>query len=50
MSTGGLSKSRLGRMHDILADHVARGQLRGVVTLISLRGEIHTWRSTFLAS
>ena len=35
MSTGGLSKTRLGRMHDIMAGHVARGRVPGLVTLVS---------------
>jgi CubicO group peptidase (beta-lactamase class C family) len=41
MSTGGLSKARLGRMHDVMFAHVARGQVPGLVTLISRRGETH---------
>jgi CubicO group peptidase (beta-lactamase class C family) len=41
MSTGGLSKTRLGRMHDIMAGYVERGDVPGVVTLISRRGETH---------
>src|SRR2546422_7474117 len=41
MSTGGLSKSRLGRMHDVMAGHVERGELPGLVTLVSRRGEVH---------
>ena len=41
MSTGGLSKSRLSRMHDVMAGHVERGELPGVVTLVSRRGEVH---------
>src|SRR6266849_5582701 len=41
MSTGGLSKARLGRMHDVMAGHVARGQVPGLVTLVSRRGETH---------
>ena len=38
---GGLSKARLGRMYDVLAGHVARGAVPGLVTLISRRGEVH---------
>lgn len=38
---GGLSKTRLGRMHDIMAGHVERGELPGLVTLVSRYGEIH---------
>jgi CubicO group peptidase (beta-lactamase class C family) len=41
MSTVGLSKARLGRMHDVMAGHVARGQVPGLVTLVSRRGETH---------
>ena len=41
MSTGGLSKTRLGRMHDIMAAHVERGDVPGIVTLVSRRGEVH---------
>ena len=41
MSTGGLSKARLGRMHDVLAGYVQRGDAPGIVTLVSRRGEVH---------
>jgi CubicO group peptidase (beta-lactamase class C family) len=41
MSTGGLSKARLDRMHDIMASYVERGEVPGIVTLISRRGEVH---------
>jgi CubicO group peptidase (beta-lactamase class C family) len=41
MSTGGLSKARLDRMHEIMAGHVARGRVPGLVTLVSRRGETH---------
>jgi CubicO group peptidase (beta-lactamase class C family) len=40
-SAGGLSKSRLGRMHDVMAGHVETGDLPGMVTLVSRRGEVH---------
>jgi CubicO group peptidase (beta-lactamase class C family) len=40
MSTGGLSKERLGRMHGVLAGYVERGELPGIVTLVSRRGEV----------
>lgn len=36
-----LSKSRLERMHDVMAGHVAGGDIPGMVTLVSRRGEIH---------
>ncbi len=35
------SATRLQRMHDVLAQHVNRGTLPGLVTLISRRGETH---------
>src|SRR6266576_6214930 len=41
MSTGGLSKVRLGRMHNIMAGYVERGEVPGLVTLVSRRGEVH---------
>ena len=39
--TGGLSKVRLGRMHDVMAGYVQRGDVPGMVTLVSRRGEVH---------
>lgn len=41
MSTGGLSKTRLARMHDVMAGYVERGEMPGLVTLVSRRGEVH---------
>ncbi len=41
MSTGGLSKERLDRMHDVMAGYVERGEVPGLVTLVSRRGEVH---------
>src|SRR5947209_7880722 len=41
MSTGGLSRTRLGRMHDVMVGYVERGDVPGLVTLISRRGEVH---------
>jgi CubicO group peptidase (beta-lactamase class C family) len=41
MGTGGLSSARLGRMHQVMADHVERGYVPGLVTLIDRRGEVH---------
>ena len=38
---GGLSRARLGRMHEVLAGHVADGDVPGLVALVSRRGEIH---------
>ncbi len=39
--SGGFSKARLGRMHDVMAGHVARGRVPGLVALVSRRGETH---------
>ena len=41
MSTGGLSTARLRRMHDVMAGYVERGDVPGIVTLVSRRGEVH---------
>ncbi len=41
MSTAGLSKARLARMHDVMAGYVERGEVPGLVTLVSRRGEVH---------
>jgi CubicO group peptidase (beta-lactamase class C family) len=41
MTAGGLSKVRLDRMHDVMASHVERGEVPGLVTLVSRRGEAH---------
>ena len=41
MSTGGLSKARLRRMHDVMAGHVEHGEVPGIVTLVSRHGEVH---------
>jgi CubicO group peptidase (beta-lactamase class C family) len=41
MSIGGLSKTRLGRLHDVMAGYVERGEVPGLVTLVSRRGEVH---------
>jgi len=40
-SVDGLSKARLGRMHDIMAGHVECGSMPGLVTLVSRHGEVH---------
>ena len=37
----GLSKERLGRVHDVLAGHVERGTPPGLVAAIVRRGEVH---------
>ncbi len=41
MSISGLSKARLGRMHDVMAGYVERGEVPGLVTVVSRRGEVH---------
>src|SRR5437868_5127292 len=41
MSTGGLSRARLSRMHEVMAGYVKRGEVPGLVTLVSRRGEVH---------
>ena len=41
MSAGGLSRTHLGRMHDVMAGHVERGTVPGIVTLVSRRDEAH---------
>jgi CubicO group peptidase (beta-lactamase class C family) len=39
MNKSGLSKDRLGRMHDVMSGYVERGELPGVVTLVSRQDE-----------
>ena len=41
MSTGRLSAARLGRMHDVMAGYVERGEVPGLVSVVSRRGEVH---------
>src|SRR5262249_43447025 len=41
VSTGGLARERLGRMYDVMAGHVERGDVPGLVTLLSRHGHIH---------
>jgi CubicO group peptidase (beta-lactamase class C family) len=36
-----LSKARIERLHDILAGHVERGAVPGLVSLVSHRGDVH---------
>jgi hypothetical protein len=38
MKAGGLSKARLGRMHDVMAGYVERGEVPGIVTLAKPAG------------
>jgi CubicO group peptidase (beta-lactamase class C family) len=39
--SSGLSKTRLGRMHAAMVGYVERGEIPGIVTLVSRRGEAH---------
>jgi CubicO group peptidase (beta-lactamase class C family) len=39
--SSGLSKARLGRMHHTMAGYVESGEVPGIVTLVSRRGEVH---------
>ena len=41
MSIGGFSGARLARMHDVMAGHVERGHVPGIVTLVSRGAETH---------
>ena len=41
MSDGGLSEARLGRMREVMAGYVERGEVPGLVTLVDRRGEVH---------
>jgi CubicO group peptidase (beta-lactamase class C family) len=41
VTAGGLSKARLDRMHDVMAGYVERGDVPGLVTAVSRRGELH---------
>ena len=41
MSDRVLSKARLDRMHTVMAGHVERGNVPGMVTVVSRRGEVH---------
>jgi CubicO group peptidase (beta-lactamase class C family) len=41
MSNGGLSKARLDRMHEVMAGYVERGEVPGLVTLVSRCGETY---------
>jgi CubicO group peptidase (beta-lactamase class C family) len=40
-TAGGLSRARLGRVHDVMAGYVERGEIPGLVTVVSRRGEVH---------
>jgi CubicO group peptidase (beta-lactamase class C family) len=41
MSSGGFSKARLDRMHEVMAGYIQKGDVPGMVTLLSRRGEVH---------
>ena len=41
MSTAVLSRARFARMHDVMVGYVERGEVPGLVTLVSRRGEVH---------
>ncbi len=41
MSNGGWSRLRLARMHEVMAGHVERGDMPGLVTLVSRGGDVH---------
>ena len=41
MSRSGLSAAKLGRMHDVLAGYVERGEVPGLVAVVARRGEAH---------
>lgn len=41
MSTSGLSKSRLQRMHDVMDGYVERGEISGLVTVLARRDAVH---------
>jgi len=41
MNTAGLSRARLARMHDYMSGYVERGEVPGLITLVSRRDEVH---------
>ncbi|HYI16203.1 MAG TPA: serine hydrolase domain-containing protein, partial [Thermomicrobiales bacterium] len=41
MTNSGFSKTRLARLHDTMAGYVERGEVPGIVTLVSRRDETH---------
>ena len=41
MKTGGLSRERLVRLHTSMTGYVERGEVPGIITLVSRHGEIH---------
>ena len=41
MKTGGLSRERLGRLRKSMTGYVERGEVPGIITLVSRHGEVH---------
>ena len=41
MKTGGLSRERLLRLRKSMTGYVERGEVPGIVTLVSRHGEVH---------
>ena len=41
MSTGGFSRSRLDRLHHVMAGYIERKEVPGLVLLLSRRGEVY---------
>ena len=41
MGSGGFSKARLARMREVMAGHVDRGHVPGLVLALSRHGEVH---------
>ena len=41
MSSGALSKTRLGRLREVMAGYVERGEIPGLVTVVARHGEVH---------
>lgn len=41
MSVRGFSKTRLDRMHDVMASYVESGEVPGLITLVSRHNEVH---------
>jgi CubicO group peptidase (beta-lactamase class C family) len=41
VTTSGFASNRLARMRDVMAGHVERGEVPGIVTLVARGGEVH---------
>jgi CubicO group peptidase (beta-lactamase class C family) len=41
MASGGLSKARLGRLHEVMNGYVERGEVAGSITVVDRRDETH---------